>query len=555
MDGRRSRGSRHARSAPCGAQPLPPAAAPDPTDARPRPRLAAPGPSARALPRSGVVDWLRSRLNDRPLRADRSAGSCTTSRPAASTGSTCGSSSSSSWPSLGLRVFRLAEPYQMHFDEVYHARTATEFLQDWRYGISHDIYEWTHPHLAKYAMAGGIVAWGDDRVSATSDLGVPVRDALIEPRRDDPALPGGRAGDRVHVVTGTELRSYDLLTREPVFAASVPGAVALTIDPVLERLFIGTTDGKILTFDLYSLDGVTSIETSGLVGSPQAFGQVDGSIRQMYATDDGQSLLVATDDERLTTLDADSAEPIGTIDLTGISGFAPGGTGPVVSASGGAVEDPAAAARVLADLLGGDAATYETRLRSTAESTIVAGVGGVDQKANVDKAIARRPARRHDDRDASPSRDRGRGRRDVRRGGNGRRGDIDRHRRRRARPRLRQHRRREALCHDRWDRRRRARWRRDHRGGRRSGEERSRAPANAPLPGRRKPCRLGRGLADGPRPRADPDGAGSTIYVIEPHAERRLRRRPPAVRAVGLGGGRRPGVPERRPPADPRVRR
>ena len=56
--------------------------------------------------------------------------------------------------SLFLRTFRLAEPYQMHFDEVYHARTATEFLQDWRYGIDHDIYEWTHPHLAKYAMAG-----------------------------------------------------------------------------------------------------------------------------------------------------------------------------------------------------------------------------------------------------------------------------------------------------------------------------------------------------------------------------------------------------------------
>ena len=59
-----------------------------------------------------------------------------------------------------------------------------------------------------------------------------------------------------------------------------------------------------------------------------------------------------------------------------------------MSAPAGAVEDPAAAARVLADLLGGDAATYEARLRSTAESTIVAGVGGVDQKANVDKAIA-----------------------------------------------------------------------------------------------------------------------------------------------------------------------
>ena len=58
---------------------------------------------------------------------------------------------------LGMRTFRLAEPAQMHFDEVYHARTATEFLQGWRYDLDHDIYEWTHPHLAKYAMAGGIV--------------------------------------------------------------------------------------------------------------------------------------------------------------------------------------------------------------------------------------------------------------------------------------------------------------------------------------------------------------------------------------------------------------
>ena len=77
----------------------------------------------------------------------------------------------------------------------------------------HDIYEWTHPHLAKYAMAGGLVAWGDDRVSATSYLGVPVRDSIIEPRRDVPSLPGDRGGDKVHVVTGTELRSYDLQDR------------------------------------------------------------------------------------------------------------------------------------------------------------------------------------------------------------------------------------------------------------------------------------------------------------------------------------------------------
>jgi Gpi18-like mannosyltransferase len=70
---------------------------------------------------------------------------------------------------LFLRTFRLGEPPNMHFDEVYHARTATEFLQDWKYGDESNIYEWTHPHLGKYLIAGGIVAFGDDRVSATSN--------------------------------------------------------------------------------------------------------------------------------------------------------------------------------------------------------------------------------------------------------------------------------------------------------------------------------------------------------------------------------------------------
>jgi hypothetical protein len=285
-------------------------------------------------------------------------------------------------------MFRLAEPYQMHFDEVYHARTATEFLQDWRYGYQHDIYEWTHPHLAKYAMAGGLVAFGDDRVSATSNLGVPVKDAIIEPRRDEPRLTGSRGGDRVHVVTGSELRSYDLMNRALVYSTPIPGASSIAFDPQGYRLFIGTDSGDILVFDATSLDGVTSLETAGLVGPPTAFGHVDGGIKKLYASDDGRTLFVATDGGRLVTLDADSAEQLNDVPLEGIAAFAPGGTGPVVATVAGPVKDPAAAAAVLADLLGGDAATYEARLKSTEGSTIVAGIGGADQKANIDAAIA-----------------------------------------------------------------------------------------------------------------------------------------------------------------------
>ena len=177
----------------------------------------------------GLVGWFRSRLGDGPIRPDRSA------LLARERGGRL--DRLDLWllvvlvvGSLLFRTFRLAEPFQMHFDEVYHARTATEFLQDWRYGLSHDIYEWTHPHLAKYAMAAGLVLWGEDHVDATSALGVPVRDAVIEPRRADPQAPGGQAGDRLHVATGSEIRTYDLTTRALLSVVPAAGVGTVAFD-------------------------------------------------------------------------------------------------------------------------------------------------------------------------------------------------------------------------------------------------------------------------------------------------------------------------------------
>ena len=64
---------------------------------------------------------------------------------------------------LLTRGFRLDQPRDMYFDEVYHARTAFELL------AQREPYEWTHPHLAKEIMALGILAFGDDRVVGTED--------------------------------------------------------------------------------------------------------------------------------------------------------------------------------------------------------------------------------------------------------------------------------------------------------------------------------------------------------------------------------------------------
>ena len=177
---------------------------------------------------------------------------------------------------LVLRTFRLEQPQQMHFDEVYHARTATEFLQAWRYGLSHDIYEWTHPHLAKYLMAAGIVLWGEDHVSATSDLEVPsgrppssragstspassrTASRRARPASDSTSRPGPRSGLRPH---------------DPPADLDRPGAGAgaLAIDDT-NQLVIGYDDGRLATLDLASSarPALDRLEPAARNGRPSA---------------------------------------------------------------------------------------------------------------------------------------------------------------------------------------------------------------------------------------------------------------------------------------------
>ncbi len=172
------------------------------------------------------------------------------------------------------RTWRVAQPYGMYFDEVYHARTATEFLQDWRYGMPHAIYEFTHPHLAKYLMAVGIVAFGDDKVTGTSDLGVPVRSTAIEPRWIDPGISVGRDGDRLYVATGSEVLAYDLQSRGVVAKLAVPGATAVAVDTFQHVLYAAGSDGSIWSLPTSRLDalrtggqGTAGIQPTRLAGS------------------------------------------------------------------------------------------------------------------------------------------------------------------------------------------------------------------------------------------------------------------------------------------------
>jgi 4-amino-4-deoxy-L-arabinose transferase-like glycosyltransferase len=298
---------------------------------------------------------------------------------------------------LILRTFRLSEPYRMHFDEVYHARTATEFLQDWRYGEPHAIYEFTHPHLAKYAMAVGLIVAGDDRVTAQRSLGTAVRDVVVEPRWDDPNLPGGRAGDRFYVAGGDQVRAYDLGSRRMITTWSLPGAATLALDPGGHRLLVGTDDGKILALDSTAeLDGLRAQGSSGepatSIGGPADFAVVGAPVTRIALTDDGTGMAVATSAGEAVLVDPNTGEVLARTRFEGLADLADGGLGNGLTADPTAVTDPAAAAATLAAISGGEEADYERRLTAadSGDSGQVVLLPGFpdEQRATLDAAIA-----------------------------------------------------------------------------------------------------------------------------------------------------------------------
>ncbi|MBM4408541.1 MAG: phospholipid carrier-dependent glycosyltransferase, partial [Chloroflexi bacterium] len=371
----------------------------------PAARLCAPGPPLD--PRDGKrlrrADWLTAPAVDQPgLLASVRRGLFARPRRADRTGLLARESGGrfdrlDAWvlivlvvATLGLRTFRLAEPYSMHFDEVYHARTATEFLQHWRYGQPHSIYEYTHPHLAKYAMAAGVVAFGNNAVTGTSQLGVPVRAAAIELRWDDPSLPGGRAGDRVYVATGTEVRAYDLADRALEATIAIRGASALAVDQSGHRLFIGTDEGRVLVVDTsLQVDALRiSSDDAPLVDTPISLATVGAPVAGLLAPSSGDDLIITTASNELIAIDASSGEIYGRVVLPGLLAVEPAGSANQVTADPALLADAAAAAAQLAELLGGEAAEFESRLTSGAASVIIGPAPTGSARTALDEAIA-----------------------------------------------------------------------------------------------------------------------------------------------------------------------
>jgi hypothetical protein len=207
---------------------------------------------------------------------------------------------------LSMRVFNLGEPRQMYFDEVYHARSATEFLQDWSYQIPHGIYEWTHPMLAKYAIAGSITVFSDDKAGSASNLNVPaIRDVMVQERtatlpslasQADPSAEIDYStdfGDRVFVATGSDVRVYDLETRALAHTYLIPGASAVSKPTATGIVYVGTSDGKIFSIDTNSLDTVRA-GTSGTVAPAVDLG-LDAGIQITHVFAGAPPFILASD--------------------------------------------------------------------------------------------------------------------------------------------------------------------------------------------------------------------------------------------------------------------
>ncbi len=153
---------------------------------------------------------------------------------------------------LVFRLWRLDLPRSQHFDEAYHARSAAEFLSDWEHGWNRDVYEWTHPMLAKYLIAGGIVLADPNKVVGTTPLDAPSPVLAVAPRRESSGYERSIAftGDG-----GSAIVAADAETGDEVASWTAGGPIAtLAFDPDGPRLLVGRADsGTVETYELAGL--------------------------------------------------------------------------------------------------------------------------------------------------------------------------------------------------------------------------------------------------------------------------------------------------------------
>ena len=181
---------------------------------------------------------------------------------------------------LSLRGWRVGEPTHFQFDEVYHVRTATEFMQEWKYGEAHAIYEYTHPHLAKYLIALGLESFGAPRVDTRTTYSTTI--GAIAARPEDALSPG-----RLWIAGPDKIDVVDAATR------SVVGSIPLRNVSKLFAARDGSLWGATASGTLFVADRVTADQggNSGL----RTWTTTGGAILGITPLTDGSVALVQRD--------------------------------------------------------------------------------------------------------------------------------------------------------------------------------------------------------------------------------------------------------------------
>ena len=164
-------------------------------------------------------------------------------------------------------------------------------------------------------------------------------------------------------MTGSELRSYDLATRALVATVPIAGAASWRSRSTRRTSCSSSAarTGRSGRFDLASLDAIRDSGPAALLAEPdRASPRSTARSAACTSPDDGASWSPSPPTTGSASSTRSTGAVIGTVQLEAVGDLGPAGTAPTVVAASGAVEDPAAAATALAELIGGSAATYSS---------------------------------------------------------------------------------------------------------------------------------------------------------------------------------------------------
>ncbi|MGZ6256049.1 MAG: hypothetical protein ACXWMB_03420, partial [Candidatus Limnocylindria bacterium] len=208
---------------------------------------------------------------------------------------------------FGYRLWRLDTPRSMHFDEVYHARSAMEFLADWEHGWTRDVYEWTHPMVAKYLIAAGMEVADPNKVVGTTPLARPSPALAVAPRRSSM----GEVRSIAFIADGSAVLAIDALTGTRVASWDAGGPIAsLAFDETSQRLLVGPAAGG--QVHVFGLEGF--LAATGPRAPPAPTATIDtglASVEQIVA-DPGSNTLVFRGSDGITTTERETGAVLAT---------------------------------------------------------------------------------------------------------------------------------------------------------------------------------------------------------------------------------------------------